>query len=146
MREEMARHKAPSGPLDVKLGPGGLVDLEFAVHTLQLIHRTAFSPRLEEAIAMLADQGLLDDEADSDLRLLSRILVVSRLVTPIQAIEYICAFAMSARTTPEERANITNFGKALIAFHTPPKEEVERMTALAKAHSPHKNGNGKKKR
>ena len=82
MREEMARHKAPSGPLDVKLGPGGLVDLEFAVHTLQLIHRTAFSPRLEEAIAMLADQGLLDDEADSDLRLLSRILVVSRLVTP----------------------------------------------------------------
>jgi glutamate-ammonia-ligase adenylyltransferase len=82
MREEMARHKAPSGPLDVKLGPGGLVDLEFAVHTLQLIHRTAFSPRLEEAIAMLAEQGLIDDDADPDLRLLSRILVVSRLVTP----------------------------------------------------------------
>jgi glutamate-ammonia-ligase adenylyltransferase len=82
MREEMARHKAPSGPLDVKLGPGGLVDLEFAVHTLQLVHRTAFSPRLEKAIAMLAEQGLIDDEADADLRLLSRILVVSRLVTP----------------------------------------------------------------
>ena len=82
MRDEMARHKAPAGPLDVKLGPGGLVDLEFAVHTLQLIHRTAFSPRLEEAIAMLAGQGLIDEQADSDLRLLSRILVVSRLVTP----------------------------------------------------------------
>ena len=33
MREEMARHKPPAGPLDIKLGPGGLVDLEFAVHT-----------------------------------------------------------------------------------------------------------------
>ena len=82
MRGEIARHKPPSGPLDVKLGPGGLVDLEFAVHTLQLIHRTAFNPRLEEAIAMLVGQSLIDEQADADLRLLSRILVVSRLVTP----------------------------------------------------------------
>ena len=29
-------HKPPPGPLDIKLGPGGLVDLEFAVHVLQL--------------------------------------------------------------------------------------------------------------
>ncbi|MEO7655106.1 MAG: bifunctional [glutamate--ammonia ligase]-adenylyl-L-tyrosine phosphorylase/[glutamate--ammonia-ligase] adenylyltransferase, partial [Sphingomicrobium sp.] len=33
MRIDMASHKPPAGPLDVKLGPGGLVDLEFAVHT-----------------------------------------------------------------------------------------------------------------
>ena len=32
MREEMATHKPPAGPLDAKLLPGGLVDLEFAVH------------------------------------------------------------------------------------------------------------------
>ena len=36
MRTEMERHKPPQSPLDVKLGPGGLVDLEFAVHVLQL--------------------------------------------------------------------------------------------------------------
>ena len=36
MRAEMDRHKPPSGPFDIKLGAGGLVDLEFAVHTLQL--------------------------------------------------------------------------------------------------------------
>src|SRR5260221_5394014 len=30
MRAEIARHKPPRGRLDVKLGPGGLVDLEFA--------------------------------------------------------------------------------------------------------------------
>ena len=36
MRAEIARHKPPRGPFDIKLGAGGLVDLEFAVHTLQL--------------------------------------------------------------------------------------------------------------
>ena len=36
MRAEIARHKPPREPLDVKLGPGGLVDLEFATHVLQL--------------------------------------------------------------------------------------------------------------
>jgi len=80
MREEMARHKAPAGPLDIKLGPGGLVDLEFAVHTLQLTHRIGLDPRLEVAIAALVEAGLMDGEADPDLRLLSRLLVVLRLV------------------------------------------------------------------
>jgi glutamate-ammonia-ligase adenylyltransferase len=82
MRTDMAAHKAPAGPFDIKLGPGGLVDLEFTVHTLQLIHRIGFDPRLEYAIAALAEAGLIDPEADADLRLLSRILVTSRLVAP----------------------------------------------------------------
>lgn len=82
MRADMAAHKPPAGPLDIKLGEGGLVDLEFAVHVTQLIHRTGFDPRLEVAIAALAEAGLIDAQADPDLRLLSRILVTSRLVTP----------------------------------------------------------------
>ncbi len=82
MRADMAKHKPPAGPLDIKLGPGGLVDLEFAVHTLQLTHRIGFDPRLEVAIEALHDAGLIDPQADADLRLLSRILVTSRLVTP----------------------------------------------------------------
>ena len=82
MRADMARHKPPAGPLDVKLGPGGLVDLEFAVHTLQLTSHVGLDPRLEVAIAALAKAGLIDEEADPDLRLLSRILVVLRLVAP----------------------------------------------------------------
>ena len=36
MRAEIARHKPAKGPFDIKLGEGGLVDLEFAVQTLQL--------------------------------------------------------------------------------------------------------------
>ena len=82
MRDDMARHKPPSGALDIKLGPGGLVDLEFAVHTLQLIHGRGLDPRLEYAIAGLADHGLIDPSFDPDLRLLSRMLVVMRLVAP----------------------------------------------------------------
>ena len=82
MRADMARHKPPAGPLDVKLGPGGLVDLEFAVHTLQLTSHVGLDPRLEVAIAALVKAGLIDDQADPDLRLLSRILVVLRLVAP----------------------------------------------------------------
>jgi glutamate-ammonia-ligase adenylyltransferase len=80
MREEMARHKPPAGPLDIKLGEGGLVDLEFTVHTLQLGHSLAFDPRLEVALAELVEAGLIDEGADPDLRLLSRLLVVLRLV------------------------------------------------------------------
>lgn len=80
MREEMARHKAPAGPLDIKLGEGGLVDLEFAVHTLQLTTHVGLDPRLEVALAALVDEGLIDEGADPDLRLLSRMLVVLRLV------------------------------------------------------------------
>ena len=82
MRADMARHKPPSGLLDIKLGPGGLVDLEFAVHVLQLTGRTGFDPRLEYAIAALVEAGQLTTQADTDLRLLSRILVTMRLVAP----------------------------------------------------------------
>ena len=82
MRADIARHKPPAGPLDIKLGPGGLVDLEFAVHTLQLTHRIGLDPRLEVALAALVAAGLIDDGADPDLRLLSRMLVVLRLVAP----------------------------------------------------------------
>jgi len=82
MRTDMALHKKPSGPLDIKLGPGGLVDLEFAVHTLQLVHGQGLDPRLEHAIAGLAEHGLIHASYDADLRLLSRMLVVMRLVAP----------------------------------------------------------------
>jgi glutamate-ammonia-ligase adenylyltransferase len=83
MRADMARHKPPWGPLDIKLGSGGLVDLEFAVHTLQLSTGTGLNPRLECAIAELGHAGLLDAaEVDADLRLLSRILVCLRLLAP----------------------------------------------------------------
>ena len=58
MRAEMARHKPPAEPLDIKLGPGGLVDLEFAVHVLQLTRHVGLDPRLEVALEALARPSL----------------------------------------------------------------------------------------
>ena len=60
MRDGHGAPQAAGGPLDIKLGPGGLVDLEFAVHTLQLTTAIGLDPRLEVAIAALVEDGLID--------------------------------------------------------------------------------------
>jgi glutamate-ammonia-ligase adenylyltransferase len=82
MRGEMERHKPPQSALDVKLGPGGLVDLEFAVHVLQLARKTAFDPGLERAIELLIDEGFADESVAGAQKLLTRMLVMMRLVAP----------------------------------------------------------------
>jgi len=82
MRADMATHKPPAGPLDVKLMPGGLVDLEFLIHVTQLTHRAGFDPDLGRALDLLIDEGLLAPDLRPAHDLLTRYLVVSRLVTP----------------------------------------------------------------
>jgi glutamate-ammonia-ligase adenylyltransferase len=82
MRAEMARHKPAQGPLDVKLAPGGLVDLEFAVHVVQLVHRTGFHADLPGATAALEAAGLLPGGLVEAHALLTRALVTFRLVAP----------------------------------------------------------------
>ena len=82
MRGDIARHKPPSSPFDVKLIDGGLIDAEFAVHLLQLRHRTGFDPRLRTAMRLLADQGLIDPAVIPAHELLTRMLVTLRLVSP----------------------------------------------------------------
>ena len=82
MRDEIARHKPPSGPLDVKLGPGGLVDLEFAVHALQLTRHVGLDPRLEDAVAVLSAEGLVGENIVFAQTLLTKMLVVNRLLAP----------------------------------------------------------------
>jgi len=82
MRGEMERHKPPRGPIDVKLGPGGLVDLEFAVHVLQLTTHVGLDTRLEVALEQLAAESLVEANIVDALKLLSRMLVMMRLVAP----------------------------------------------------------------
>jgi len=82
MRAEIERHKPPRGPLDVKLGPGGLVDLEFAVHVLQLTRHVGLNTRLEVALEELAAESLVEANIVDALKLLSRMLVMMRLVAP----------------------------------------------------------------
>lgn len=82
MRAEMASHKPAKGPLDAKLLDGGLVDLEFAVHALQLTHRTGFETQLRPAIDALVGEGLLPAPMGEAHDFLSRLLVTLRLVAP----------------------------------------------------------------
>jgi glutamate-ammonia-ligase adenylyltransferase len=82
MRSDMNRHKPPKSALDVKLGPGGLVDLEFATHVLQLTTHVGLNTRLEVALEALASESLVPANIVDALKLLSRMLVMMRLVAP----------------------------------------------------------------
>jgi glutamate-ammonia-ligase adenylyltransferase len=82
MRADMELHKPPRSPLDVKLGPGGLVDLEFATHILQLTTHVGLNTRLEDALGVLAADSLVPANVVDALKLLSRMLVMMRLVAP----------------------------------------------------------------
>ncbi|ANY18896.1 Glutamate-ammonia-ligase adenylyltransferase [Tsuneonella dongtanensis] len=82
MRAEMAAHKPPQGPLDAKLLRGGLVDLEFLVHYLQLRERTAFDPDLGRAVDMLVEAGLARPGVRDSLALMTRMLIAGRLLAP----------------------------------------------------------------
>lgn len=82
MRSEMAQHKAPGGPLDAKLLRGGLVDLEFLIHFLQLREGVGLSPNLADAIDALVAAGLLPPELREAHDFMTRLLVSTRLLAP----------------------------------------------------------------
>ena len=82
MRIEISQHKPASGPLDTKLGAGGLVDLEFAVHILQLTHKEGLDPSLEKAVEMLAKAGLISTNIVAAQKLLTEMLITIRLLAP----------------------------------------------------------------
>ncbi|HEY7959407.1 MAG TPA: bifunctional [glutamine synthetase] adenylyltransferase/[glutamine synthetase]-adenylyl-L-tyrosine phosphorylase, partial [Sphingomicrobium sp.] len=82
MRAEIERHKPAHGALDVKLGRGGLVDLEFSVHVLQLTKHVGLKTRLEDALEELQAETLVSANIVDALKLLSRMLVMMRLVAP----------------------------------------------------------------
>ena len=86
MRAKMADHKPAKGPLDVKLSRGGLVDLEFIVHFVQLREGAGLDPDLGQAIAQLAEMGLVDPALAPAHDTLTRFLVAARLLAPDSAI------------------------------------------------------------
>jgi [glutamine synthetase] adenylyltransferase / [glutamine synthetase]-adenylyl-L-tyrosine phosphorylase len=82
MRADMERHKPAKSGLDVKLGPGGLVDLEFAVHVLQLTTHDGLDPNLDIALEALAASNLIQRNVIDAQKLLTRMLMMMRLVAP----------------------------------------------------------------
>ncbi|MCU6455775.1 bifunctional [glutamine synthetase] adenylyltransferase/[glutamine synthetase]-adenylyl-L-tyrosine phosphorylase [Sphingomonas sp. A2-49] len=119
MRAEMARHKPPTGPLDAKLSAGGLVDLEFTVHLAQLRHRTGFDPDLAGAIRALVDAALLPPGLAAAHDLLTRLLVVLRLVAPDAAEPPAATRALIARAL-----RLADWPAVLAAFAAT-RQEVE---------------------
>jgi glutamate-ammonia-ligase adenylyltransferase len=90
MRSDMALHKHEKGDLDVKLLRGGLVDVEFLVHFLQLRFASEMagkngamlSPDFAAAIPALVDLGLIERELWPAYDLLTDVLVAGRLLAP----------------------------------------------------------------
>lgn len=110
MRAEMAAHKPAKGPLDAKLLRGGLVDLEFLVHFLQLRDRQGLTPDLEDAITKFPElQGLAGPH-----RLMTRLLVGTRLLAPALSVPGEAPGSILARLCEaKDLADlIRNFGEA----------------------------------
>ena len=82
MRRDIQTHKPPKGALDAKLLPGGLVDVEFLTHYLQLSTGEGLIPGVEKAIAAHVAAGRLDAGFAAAHAFMTRMLVVVRLVSP----------------------------------------------------------------
>lgn len=111
MRTDMARHKPGTGPLDAKLAPGGLVDLEFTVHVTQLRKGQGLTPQLGEAIDQLAAADLLPPALRDAHDFLTRLIVAMRLVAPDaqvppEATRPILAAALGCRDWPAVLARL----------------------------------------
>ena len=127
MRSDIARHKPPSGPFDIKRGPGGLVDLEFAVHTLQLRTGIGLDPHLEVAIAALLEAGLVTADTDPDLRLLTRMLVMFRLVSPTGSVP-----PEATRPLVAEACGLSDWN-ALLDAHDAARQRIAQLWAKVAA-------------
>ena len=99
MRSDMAAHKPAQGPLDAKLARGGLVDLEFLTHYLQLRECTAFDPDLAVALELLGKAGLVPSDLVDHLKLMTRVLVGARLLAPDLAVPQGAAAEVLAQQT-----------------------------------------------
>ena len=82
MRTKIAAHKPATGPLDVKAGPGGLIDLEFALQVTQLTVGQGLHPAIGAALAELAAAGQATPEIVAAEALLTRMLILLRLAAP----------------------------------------------------------------
>jgi glutamate-ammonia-ligase adenylyltransferase len=89
MRARLLRDLPPGGPWDVKLRPGGQIEVEFIAQTLQLVHAAAMpeisDPTIRRALIGLRDADLL---ADDDAALLIRADLIWRTVQGLLRITY----------------------------------------------------------
>lgn len=114
MRGEIAKHKPPAGEWDAKLAPGGLVDLEFLIHVSQFRHGIAFTPDLRAALEQLVAAGRLPSDLIPAHDLITRYLIVSRLVSPKSTEPPEASRELAARACglPHWTALLESYGRA----------------------------------
>ncbi len=101
MRADIAMAKPPSSYWDAKLAKGGLVDLEFCVHVLQLTHQKGLSGNLSEAIDILIAARLLPEAFADAHDFLTRLLIILRLVEDHDKLELASTQALVAKICGE---------------------------------------------
>jgi len=87
MRARMDRERPSKSAWDLKLAPGGFVDIEFAAQALQLTahNQAVIDANTGEALAKLAAAGVLNEEAEA------RLSSAFRLLSSLQQTLRICA-------------------------------------------------------
>ncbi|MGI4879029.1 MAG: hypothetical protein ACRYG4_16250, partial [Janthinobacterium lividum] len=120
MRGDIAAAKPGGGLWDVKLGTGGLVDLEFIVQYFQLRDGVALMPDLGEACRQLVAAGLLPTDIVASHDLQTRLLSLLRLA--------VTAKDMAGPFTPPVRSLLAQ-GAGCVDFAA-----TEAALALAKDH------------
>jgi glutamate-ammonia-ligase adenylyltransferase len=75
MRARLLRDLPPAGPWDVKLRPGGQIEVEFIAQSLQLAHaaRVPSTPTTRLALARLCGEGVLTEAETTTLTLADRL-------------------------------------------------------------------------
>ena len=135
MRGEMDRARPGGGLFDVKNGPGGLIDIEFIVQFLQLREHRHLTPRFRETLAALALVGAVDPALPAAHALLTRVLIVDRLIDnathgplpePPEAAQALLARACGQVDAPALRARLaaakTLIGRQWAATFDIPRE------------------------
>lgn len=127
MRDKMAVNKPAKGPLDIKLGEGGLVDLEFALHVRQLTSGACHIPNLQAALRCLHAKEGAPIEVVEAHGLLARMLVMLRLTAeqgqePSETARQLVASACGEPAWPQ-----------LLAAHDMARQEVAQWWATIRA-------------
>lgn len=84
MRARMERERPGGGVWDLKLAPGGFVDLEFIAQALQLTAAHAISPNTGTALEGLVARGALDEDTGR------RLIAAWRVLSDLQQALRIC--------------------------------------------------------
>ena len=132
MRDKIAAHKPPQGALDIKGGPGGLVDLEFAMQTEQLASGRCRDPHIPTALACLEAAALAPTGIGTAHALLARMLVMLRLTAPEGAPATAAARQLVASACGEPG------WPQLLAAHDAARQEVGDWWAAIRSAAPQK--------